>query len=75
MVTGHDAFELFFEQGGQRESHTWATVKAVNSDGTADVMLNPSTATRASCLCSVKTGDRVLVLVFNQGAVILGKAV
>lgn len=74
-MTGHDAFELFFGSKEQGESHTWATVKSVNGDGTANVMLNPSTATRATCLCAVEIGDRVLVLVFNQGAVVLGKAV
>lgn len=75
MVSGHGAFELFF--GGEKcgESHTWATVASVNSDGTANVMLNPSTATKCKCLCEVKAGDRALVLVFNQGAVVLGKAV
>lgn len=75
MVSGHEAYEMFFggKEGG--ESHTWATVASVNGDGTANVMLNPSTETRCTCLCEAKAGDRVLVLVFNQGAVALGKAV
>ena len=75
MVSGHEAFEMFFEKEGGKESHTWATVKSVNSDGTANVMLNPSTATTCTCLCEVEAGDRALVLVFKQGAVVLGKAV
>ena len=75
MVNGHEAYEMFFDDGKEGESHTWATVKSVNADGTANVMLNPSTATTCTCLCEVKAGDRALVLVFNQGAVVLGKAV
>lgn len=75
MVSGHEAYEMFFGGEEKKESYTWATVASANSDGTANVMLNPSTATRCTCLCEVKAGDRVLVLVFNQGAVVLGKAV
>ncbi len=75
MVSGHEAYEMFFGDAGGGESHTWATVESVNADGSANVLLNPSTATRCTCLCEVQAGDRALVLVFNQGAVVLGKAV
>ena len=59
MVSGHEAYEMFFGGEEKKESHTWATVASANSDGTANVMLNPSTATRCTCLCEVKAGDRV----------------
>ena len=75
MVGLHDAYELFFGEGGGKESHTWATVASVNDDGTANVRLNPTTTTKCDCLCAVAAGDRVLVLVFRKGAVVLGKAV
>lgn len=75
MVSGHELYELLFDEGGAKESHTWGTVAAVNKDGTADVRLNPSTSTTCTCLAGVNPGDRVLVLVFKQGAVVLGKAV
>lgn len=75
MVSGHELYELLFDGGGPKESHTWGTVAAVNRDGTADVRLNPSISTTCTCLAEVKAGDRVLVLVFKQGAVVLGKAV
>ncbi len=75
MVSGHELYELLFDGGGSKESHTWGTVAAVNQDGTADVRLNPSVSTTCTCLADVQAGDRVLVLVFKQGAVVLGKAV
>lgn len=75
MVNGHEAYEMFFGGKKEGESHTWATVQSVNPDGTANVLLNPSIATKCACLCEVSAGDRALVLVFNQGAVVLGKAV
>ncbi len=75
MVSGHELYELLFGGGSAKESHTWGTVDAVNQDGTADVRLNPSISTTCTCLAEVKAGDRVLVLVFKQGAVVLGKAV
>lgn len=75
MVSGHELYELLFGVGSAKESHTWGTVDAVNQDGTADVRLNPSISTTCTCLAEVKAGDRVLVLVFKQGAVVLGKAV
>lgn len=74
MVGLHDAYELFFQQGG-KEGHTWGTVASVNADKTANVRLNQSATTRCDCLCEVAAGDRVLVLVFRKGAVVLGKAV
>lgn len=75
MVSGHELYELLFDKEGGGESHTWGTVSAVNEDGTAEVRLNPSTSTTCTCLAEVNAGDRVLVLVFKQGAVVLGKAV
>lgn len=75
MVSGHELYELLFGGGSAKESHTWGTVDAVNRDGTADVRLNPSISTTCTCLAEVKAGDRVLVVVFKQGAVVLGKAV
>lgn len=75
MVGLHEAHDLFFESEGGKESHTWATVASVNADGTANVRLNSSVTTKCSCLCGVAQGDRVLVLVFRKGAVVLGKAV
>lgn len=74
MVGAHEAYDLFFGGEPQRESHAWGTVSSY-SNGRAEVALNPSTTTDCACLCEVAEGDRVLVLVFDKGAVVLGKAV
>lgn len=74
MVGTHEAYDLFFGGDEGRESHVWGTV-ASYSGGRAEVALNPSTTTDCACLCEVAKGDRVLVLVFDKGAVVLGKAV
>lgn len=74
-VSLEEAHDLFFPSGGTGERHIWRTVKAVNSDGSLDVLLNQSVATRCASICSANVGDRVLVLVTGSSAVVVGKKV
>lgn len=74
MVSGHDIYELLFDDGGRAsERYTRRTVDAVGADGTPYVYMNQSTRMACERLCDVKKGDRVLVLVTQHRAVIIGK--
>lgn len=74
MVTGHDIYDLLFANaGGPGERYTRRTVDAVGADGTPYVYMNQSTRMACERLCDVKKGDRVLVLITQHRAVIIGK--
>lgn len=57
-----------------QERHAWGTVVSANADGTLEVALNASgTATTCAKTCQANKGDRVLVLIMQTGAVVIGK--
>lgn len=50
------------------DGHAYGVVKALNADGSYDIVLDGSTeATRCAACCTASVGDRVLVLVKANG--------
>ena len=50
----------------EADSHQYATVQAVNDDGSFQVRMNGALSTaRAACLCNAEAGDRVLCVIHN----------
>ena len=59
---------LGFDKKTQYDTHTWGTVKSINSDGSYQVQLNASTVyTRCAKLCFANVGDRVFVCILANG--------
>lgn len=57
-----------FGKKAQYDTHTWGTVKSINSDGSYQVQLNASTVyTRCAKLCFANVGDRVFVCILANG--------
>lgn len=57
-----------FGKKTQYDTHTWGTVKSINSDGSYQVQLNASTVyTRCAKLCFANVGDRVFVCILANG--------
>lgn len=58
----------------ERDSHSFATVTAVNADGSYQVAFNGSlTSTRAAKCCNAETGDRVLCVLSNGQVSAIGR--
>lgn len=75
-VSYEEAADLIWPESDQpSDFHRWGRVAGLNADGSAQVAVNASSVTaQCSKLCSVATGDRVLVLVMATGDnVIIGK--